>query len=119
MRWHIVIPLASPGLNEIIGKNHYLRSKERDDWFFIIRAAPTFLGITPASGKRHLRIERHGKREMDLDNIIGGAKQVITDNLIKLKLLVDDKPQFLDISAANGTLNHKEKPYTILILEDV
>lgn len=117
MRWTIVINRPSPSLNDFKGKHWGGQYRIKNAWAWAIRASPGFLSIPKATGKRRLTIERHG-RAMDLDNLIGGAKCCITDNLRHLGLLVDDDPAHLDIQGRCVALPRGGKSYTVLILED-
>lgn len=77
------------------------------------RAAPK------ATGKRRLEIHRYGKRALDIDNLIGGAKMVITDNLRRLELLRDDSPDMIEFHAENHKLAKGEEPHTVIVLRDL
>ncbi len=76
-------------------------------------------GAEVATGKRRLTIERHGKRRLDIDNIIGGCKGCITDNLRALKMLVDDDDTSIEFVARNAKLLKGESPHTVIYLEDM
>lgn len=117
--YQLRISRPTPSLNEIIGVNPFSLQKGKKAWFWLIRASPDFLAIPKATGPRRMRIERYGKRLMDLDNLIGGAKMVLTDNLRKMGLLVDDTEALLKIEATNGKLQKGETPYTLVILEEI
>jgi hypothetical protein len=71
-----------------------------------------------AEGKRRLSIVRYGKRQADIDNIIGGAKGII-DLLVEARLLLGDEEWNLVVSARNGKLERGKEPRTELILEDL
>ncbi len=75
--------------------------------------------IPKANGKRRLTIERYGKRRVDVDNIIGGAKSCITDNLRKLGLLLDDDDESVEFVARNCKLDKGQKPFTKIILTEI
>ena len=116
----ILILRASPSLNEFsYAMSPFVQSQSKKEWFWLLRCAPGVLAIPHAKGKRHLTIERHGKKALDPDNLIGGAKCCITDNLKKLKLIVDDSDSSLLLDAKNVALQPGEKPHTILILRDI
>lgn len=72
-----------------------------------------------AKGPRSLTIVRYGKKKCDLDNIAGGAKGMI-DELRSHRLLMDDDPSsMVSLTVSNGDLDSKEKPYTLIYLEDI
>lgn len=119
MTWTLRIPLASPSLNAFAFAHWRVQHTTKKMWADVIRGTHGFLEIPKATGKRRLTIERHGKQPMDLDNLIGGAKGCITDNLRDLGLLVDDRPEMIEFHAVNVPLEKGEKPHTILIIEEV
>lgn len=76
--------------------------------------------VPRATGKRRLLIERHAKRGLDPDNLLGGAKRCIVDNLRAFRLLVDDSDAWLELEGKNVPLLKSElTPYTMLYLEDI
>lgn len=54
-----------------------------------------------------------------MDNIIGGAKGCITDNLRKLGLLLDDDDDSIEFVARNVPLEGAQRPHTVILLEDL
>lgn len=115
--WTIRIDKASPSQNEFAFANWRVAHRSKSEWAILIRCGKGYLDVPKAIGKRHLTIVRHGERPLDVPNLIGGAKGII-DNLVQFGLLVDDRPELLDITARNHPLSKGEKPYTELILED-
>lgn len=113
------IPEASPSLNEFSfshwRKQHTLKKK----WLAMLTSAAIAAKATKATGKRKLTIERYGLRRLDPDNIVGGAKGCIIDNLRALSLLVDDHDDAVELSARNMARAKGEKPYTNIILQDI
>ena len=118
-KWSLVIMEASPSQN-VWDRWHWRKKWEsKAQWKLLIRGAAGFIYIPKATGKRSLLVHRHGKQTLDPSNLIGGLKGVI-DDLVQLGLLVDDKPEFLEIKEPlQARLNGREKPHTILILEEV
>lgn len=116
-RWELTINEASPSRNLFFHKHWSVEYHSKMRWLALIRAAPGFLGIPKATGKRRLTIERHG-RHIDPDNLIGGAKGII-DNLVALKLLVDDNEKYVESHGKCIPLTRGKKPKTVLILEDI
>lgn len=120
MRYVLIIPEASPSLNEYTyNKNPFIQRRDKQRWAWLLRCADGFDKVQKATGPRSLYIERHGRRRLDPDNLIGGAKCVITDNLRALGLLIDDCDSLFSITAENVKLQPKEKPHTVLVLTDV
>lgn len=115
----LVIPEASPSLNAFAFSHWRKQHTVKKRWALMVLAASRQAGATRATGKRRLTIERHGTRKLDVDNIIGGAKGCITDNLRKLGLLVEDDDQSVEFVAMNVRLERGEKPHTVIVLEDL
>lgn len=116
----ITVKEASPSLNKFaFAISPFVQRKEKMRWAYLIRSGVGYLDIPKAKGRRRLTIKRYGRRSLDIDNLIGGAKCCITDNLVKLGLLVDDNPEMLEIHGENQKLGKGEKPHTVLILEDI
>lgn len=113
----IVVPIASPSLNQFSYSHWRTQHAAKQGWLVMLqlatRAAPK------AAGKRRLEIHRYGKRALDIDNLIGGAKMVITDNLRRLELLRDDSPDMIEFHAENHKLAKGEEPHTVIVLRDL
>jgi hypothetical protein len=117
---YLRLEAASPSLNDFTyAMSPFQQANAKKHWYYLIRGASGFLAVPRAAGKRHLTIERYGVRALDIDNLIGGAKCCITDNLVKLGLLKDDCEAWLELKAENVKLAKGEKPHTILILKDL
>lgn len=113
----IEVPIASPSLNRFSYSYWRTQHAAKQGWLVMLqlatRAAPK------AAGKRRLEIHRYGKRALDIDNLIGGAKMVITDNLRRLELLRDDSPEMIEFHAENHKLQKGEEPHTVIVLRDI
>ena len=113
----ISVPIASPSLNQFSYSHWRTQHAQKAGWLtmltFCTKSAPK------ATGKRRLEIHRYGKRALDIDNLIGGAKCVITDNLRKLQLLRDDSPDMVEFHAENHKLAKGELPHTVIVLRDL
>ena len=118
--WRIKINAATPSQNTREGKHWGTKTREKSWWWWLIRACPHFLEIPKATRKRRLTIERHARTvPQDPANVIGGTKGIV-DDLVQLGLFVDDSPEWIE----HGTPRHiplkrLEKPFTVLIIEDV
>jgi len=119
--YRLEIAQPSPSLNKYTSAmSPFVQAKDKKKWYWLIRAAKGFIDVPKATKKRHLRIERYGKgKPLDPDNLIGGAKCVITDNLKDMGLLVDDSDKWLALEGENMPLPKGQKPHTILLLWDV
>lgn len=117
--WTIKINQATPSLNKYSSAmSPYIEAKDKKLWWWLIRAADGFLDIPRATGKRRLTILRHG-RAIDPDNLIGGCKKCITDNLVELGVLKGDTKKLIEICSDSIPLQKSEHPWTELILEDI
>lgn len=116
----IVVPEASPSLNTVLSMHWAVRERAKKQWAWMIKIALAGPSAPKrATGKRRLTIERHGKRALDRDNLIGGAKKVVTDNLVQLGLLRDDSDAWVDFAGLNVPLAKGEKPHTVIVLEEI
>ncbi len=112
----LVIPEASPSLNKYAYSHWSVRYEDKrrwSKWLFLLS-----LDAKKAAGKRRLTIERHGRKRLDIDNLIGGAKGII-DELRALGVLLDDHDDAIELVAKNVKLGEGEKPHTVLIVEDL
>lgn len=112
---------ACPSLNQYAyAMSPFKQSRDKRKWWALIRAGVGFLEVPRATRKRKLTIERHSPRGLDPDNLIGGAKRCIIDNLKAFRLIVDDSDKWIVLEARNVPLLKSEsKPYTMLYLEDL
>lgn len=113
------IPEPSPSLNKYAYSHWRVRHADKKRWSSMLAIAAGLAGATLATGKRRLTIERHGKRRLDPDNAIGGAKSCVIDNLRAMKLLIDDHDDAVELVARNVPLAKGEDAHTILFLEDI
>jgi len=116
--FQLVVPAATPSLNKYAYSHWRVRQRDKASWELWLMAAAHEAGATKATGKRRLMIERHGRRALDPDNMIGGAKGAI-DVLRKLGLLMDDHDGAIELAARNVKLNKGEQPHTVFVLEDM
>lgn len=93
------IPFATPSLNTV-QRQHWLtawRSKKK--WVKLVRDALIVSGNFPPPPPPPfavVRIERFGPRQLDHDNMLGGAKSCI-DALKDLRLIEDDSPEHIQL----------------------
>ena len=113
----ITVQIASPSLNKFTYSHWRTQHAEKSGWHMLL--ATITRNAPKATGKRRLEIHRYGKRALDIDNLIGGAKCVITDNLRQLQLLRDDSPDMVEFHAENHKLAKGELPHTVIVLRDL
>lgn len=100
---------------------HWTKSlKIKNAWRELV--SYTVKGKIPASrgGKRKLSIYRYGPRELDVTNIVGGAKFLI-DALVDWHILFDDSPKYFALGEIANVrwLKKDGKPHTVIVIEDV
>lgn len=118
MVYRMYIGEASPSANRYAYAHWRVRHADKKRWALLLASEARLLKIPPATGPRRLTIERHGRRRLDPDNLIGGAKGMI-DELRRLNLLLDDDDDSVTLMARNVKLEKGEEPFTVLYLEDV
>jgi hypothetical protein len=116
----LVVPLPTPSLNEYYHAHWRKQDKAKADWALLLRS---ILGRQKleckALGRRRVTVERRGVQALDVDNLYGGLKCVLIDNLRALELLCDDDAKSMDLVARNGKRPPRVEPHTVVILEDV
>ena len=118
MTWTLRLDDATPSQN-ILDRMHWVdRRQYKAEWKLRIRASKGFLSIPKASGPRRLTVERHGRKELDTANLVGGLKG-IQDDLVQLGLFLDDTPSLLILETSQHRLTKGQHPHTILIIQDV
>lgn len=113
----LVVHEPSPSLNDFMYSHWRKHQAAKKHWAWLLKRAAG--SVEAATGKRRLTVERHGKRPLDQDNLVGGCKRVIVDNLRAMGLIVDDDDRHLELVCRNVQLPSGEQPYTVLVLEDV
>lgn len=115
----LFVPEASPSLNQFAFSHWRKQFRMKQKWSVFLLTAIADRNAMKATGKRRMTIVRKGKRSLDIDNIIGGAKGCITDNLRKFGMLLDDDESSIEFVARNEKLESGSKPHTLIILEDL
>jgi len=102
LTWTIKVNHDCPSLNlYTYAMSPFKQSRDKKMWWMLIRAGVGFLEVPRATGRRKLTIERHARKGLDPDNLLGGAKCCITDNLKKMGLLVDDNDKWVVLEGRN------------------
>lgn len=93
--WALVLPKGIDGLNDhYVNQGHarHAYRKRRTEWEWLVEVERRAAGIPAATAQRRLEVIRvipvRG-RELDYDNLVGGAKPLV-DALVKSKILVND-----------------------------
>ena len=93
-----VIEFSEPtlSLNKLQRLHWAARKRVRDSYeqWFRWHARPEHRA--KRSQFRHVTIERHGSKQLDHDNFVGGCKPLV-DALIRARLIWDDSPDFLTV----------------------
>lgn len=115
----IVLPEASPSLNEFIGRRWYAKNKLKTAWVQLLLLAPGMHAArtAPATKRMRLDITRVGKRNLDRVNLWGGVKPV-EDAMVTLGLLVDDSERWCDLCVGQRRPEKGEVPHTILVVQE-
>ena len=75
--WTLTIHEVPPSGNVTMRMHHRVYSRLLERWFLLIRAAPGFLDIPQATGRRRVEIWRHGVRSLDRDNLHSAMKPIV------------------------------------------
>ena len=119
MTWTIILPFATPSLNEIQGQHWAFAKRQKEAIAWSLRSALNRQAQIPvATGKRRVSIERTGRGRMDRDNLIGGFKWLI-DAIKAERHIVDDDDDHLELIALPQVVSRKVFPSTTIILEDI
>lgn len=109
----VTLPFASPSLNELLRWHWSKRRKYHDQVCLLLRMQVQMHRYEPANKRMHMELLRVGKRTIDADNLVGGAKPIV-DALVKATLLVDDSPKWLE--GTYSQLTDRRNQYTQIIL---
>ncbi len=116
----LTLPKATPSLNRFTFRHWRVQSSAKKDWAIILLAA---IGAQRekyrATGKRRLTVVRFGVRLLDYDNLVGGMKSCVIDNLRKFGLLLDDSPDMMELVALQEKTPKGVKAHSVLTLEDM
>lgn len=111
------IPIATPSLNDFVGKHWSAKNKAKQRWaVLMVRAGAKRL--PHATGPRHVMVKRHSRGTLDDDNLRGGCKSTVMDNLVTFGLLVDDSPKWLTANYVQLPLGGGT-PRTVIEIEEM
>jgi hypothetical protein len=113
----LTVARASPSLNEINGRHWSHYRQEKRAWLDLIWVAKLEAGIhgMPMFERAAVRIERFGRRSLDVDNLTGGCKMLI-DSLRALGLIADDSPEHIHLTVTQHT---SRTPRTVIQVEQL
>jgi hypothetical protein len=116
--WTIQLPYVTPSGNQTLRQHWATRATEQEALSWMIRSALNKQTAIPwARGKRRLTITRHGKRELDQDNLSAGCKTLI-DIIKRFHLILDDCPRNCEL-IFNQAKCGKSDPHMVLMIEDI
>jgi hypothetical protein len=119
MTWTIILPFATPSLNEIQGQHWSFAKRQKEAIAWSLRSALNLQAKIPvATGKRRVSIERTGRGRLDPDNLMGGFKWLI-DAIKAERLIVDDDDDHLELIALPQVVSRKIYPSTRVAIEDI
>jgi hypothetical protein len=119
--WLTTIARDPPSLNARLfnsGSRAHLYRRERDLWAWEFRSMRLALRIPFASSRRRVTFTRcYGGRqqERDVDNFVGGMKNVI-DAMVLERLLIDDNSQWAELHYTQQRLESAPKSARGLIV---
>ena len=117
MRWTVNLPIVTPSGNQTIRQHWVARAEHKSAMGWMLRSALNGIPkVPPATGKRRLTIERHGRKSLDMDNMAAGCKSLI-DAIKELRLITDDNPAECELVFCQ-VLCGKSNPHMVLTLED-
>ncbi len=116
----ITLPMPTPSLN-LFSYSHWRKQQsQKKQWALMLLAVIGRHKLELlALGKRRLTIERHSAGELDFDNLVGGAKCVLTDNLRKMGLFTDDDKAGIEFVVRNVKLAKGVASHTVVTIEDI
>lgn len=108
------IQACPPSLNKVL-RMHWTKKRSLwNDWRVDVRGAMPEVVLRPIV-KMRCKITLAHSRLYDQDNAYGAVKPVV-DALKEWKLIVDDKPEYLELTVEQEKCPHKQR-HTIIELE--
>lgn len=117
-QWRFIVPTPTPSLNVTGNMNWHVAKRLKQKWAAMLAVAGAKLA-PKATGRRRVIVERHSPRALDYDNLVGGAKKVVIDNIRDFGLVIDDKPAHADLVYRHVPTSPGERPWTLVIVEDL
>lgn len=94
----LTIPELTPSLNKTQRQHWTILARNRKRWSMLVLVAKSEAEIwkLPLIRRARVTIERHGGKQLDEDNLAGGAKAAV-DALKSNGLIVDDSPDHVQL----------------------
>jgi|SRR6266436_3436401 len=111
------IPAVPPSLNKVLRMHWAKQGKLHSDWRWLVMGALNQMGamyLKPIV-KMRVKITLCHSRFYDKDNAYGACKTLV-DGLRHWSLIVNDTPEFLDLTVEQEKCPHKQR-HTIVELE--
>jgi Holliday junction resolvase RusA-like endonuclease len=89
---------------------------DKDNWLLYIKFATYTKTPDKPLTKAKVTITRHSSKEPDCDNLYGAMKPVL-DALVKLQIILDDRPSVIDLKCKWAKCPQKNGKITIEIEE--
>ncbi len=106
MEHTIKLQLQIPSLNKLLRTHWALRRQKKQQWGLVIKNKTKEI-------KNHqfnrLEITSHRTRMLDYDNLVGGCKEIIVDNIKNLGLIIDDDPKSVLVSYTQKKCDKKNQ----------
>jgi Holliday junction resolvase RusA-like endonuclease len=113
---HIVtieLPQPTPSLNQTRGE-HWGRKTRRRNSYQRFLTMTTRQAHKSGPARRLVTITRFGPRELDTDNLIGGAKTLL-DAMKRAGLIWDDSPEYVEVIYQQQRSSRKEARTVITV----
>lgn len=116
----LIIPEASPSLNELKGKHWAHAYRMRKHWSLLVMVAKNeaHIPFREPDERVKVRIIREGRRLLDYDNLVGGTK-ILMDSLREQHLIVDDSPEHIVPSYDQRQIPKSDYPRTIVEIQKI
>ncbi len=114
----LVIAKVTHSSNELLRMHWAARKKEQNYFAALLLGQIRKHAPALATGKRRVTVTRYGRRQLDTDNGYGGLK-LIMDELVKFKLLIDDKPTHCELLFVQEKLQKNCDPHTVVEIVDL
>lgn len=118
MSWTFKLDYVTPSLNEIRSQHWAAQTRGKTALGWILVSSLNQRPAIPlATGKRRVTITRHGKGQLDRDNLFGGAKDLV-DAIKARRLILDDNPDACEL-IVKQVVDRKATPHTVVTIEDL
>ena len=95
MIWKLFVSELLPSANAFLRLHWAARQRLSRDWYWLLIGAGAGM-VSSVRGKRSVRMTRCASRLMDQANLWTPSDKCVLDNLVRMKLIKDDSPRWLD-----------------------